>query len=59
MLINLKLKTHSDLLDERSRLVEESVELMRRQGRSNHKYAQKMNRILNKLIKLEQEMYKQ
>ena len=57
MLINLKVKTHSDLLDERSRLVEQSVDLMRKQARSNLKYAQKVNRILNKLEKLEQQLY--
>lgn len=56
MLIDLKIKTPADLMDERSKLVSQSIDLMRKQARSNLKYAQKVNRIANKLLKLEEEL---
>jgi hypothetical protein len=56
MNIELTFTSPQELLAERSKLVKESIELMRRQSRSNQKYAQKMNRIMNKLIKLERQM---
>jgi hypothetical protein len=54
--ISITFTSPQELLAERSKLVKESIELMRRQSRSNQKYAQKMNRIMNKLIKLERQM---
>lgn len=56
MQINLKIRTPSDVYDERTKTVQESIDLMRRQAKSNMKYAQKMGVLMRKLMRLEEEL---
>lgn len=49
--------TKEDVLEERSKLTKEVVDLIRKQAISNHRYAKKMNALLNRITRLEDEFY--
>jgi len=54
--VKITIKSPQDYLEERSELIKQSVDLMRKQSRSNQKYAQKMNKIMRQLMALEEKL---